>query len=757
MKRVGSLFLALILIISGFPGQIVSSAGSNTKSGTVSVPISSGLVGDDNNAKVFTFDLPSGVDASSINLSTLKYNGTNIVNSIQISNSKIKLNLKGVEANKTVQVKGLFNGKDKFKTAIGNSIWRYADGRTWQINDYSPSTDTMTTKDLPAPDSIYPSERVPKVTVNAASPQFTVGRFWKTLNMESVDEKYVDQNSIEIMITDIDGWVRNAYSKGNKIIIAYDIPITAADDAGWKDVTETANPPVVYPAFGRFYSASILYYYIASAKMPTYSYSGTVNFDYSLPTEPTLLGEVNLFKPNPNPTQATGSDIPVTLSLKGLLSAYTDTSNIQEWVFYAKETGNDSSLLTKKDYNKVLTSTQTFDFKIPKSKTTSSKFTQEYSLSVVVRFTKPVITADGTISSLTQTFSSNAGTYNGPSQTPTVSPNPTPTPTPAAGKPPEARISMPDQVVAGEKFSVSGADSFDPDGTIVKYTWQHPNIQDALYGKSSETRYGLDSIDTTQTITLTVVDNDGLTATTSRDIKVVAPAPAAKLQIRGTLKENRKITLHNATKNVSDDFPITTGKTRFTVSAVSGGTNADIKYSGTLAGTDDADILIKAAGQYKATLYVENTAGYTGTQTLTFTVEPDQAPVPYISMPNTVYRDPTNGNKASITIDDLSISPDYDFLAKRVWEYRYDSDNDGNYAEEAWGLINNGNLDRINFYPTEVGRYEIRLTVKEEFGQPTIDEFVTVNDRKSADTATQNVVERIVTVLNRPPLSDWSW
>ncbi|MNN44051.1 hypothetical protein D3C81_1583240 [compost metagenome] len=126
-------------------------------------------------------------------------------------------------------------------------------------------------------------------------------------------------------------------------------------------------------------------------------------------------------------------------------------------------------------------------------------------------------------------------------------------------------------------------------------------------------------------------------------------------------------------------------------------------------------------------------------------------------MPNTVYRDPSNGNKASISIDDLSISPDYDYLAKRVWEYRYDSDNDGNFAEEAWVLINNGNLDRINFYPTEVGRYEIRITTKEEFGQPTIDEFVTVNDRKSADTANQNVAERIVTVLNRPPLSDWSW
>ncbi|QSF46011.1 hypothetical protein [Paenibacillus tianjinensis] len=752
MRKVGVLLLASMLIFSILNIHVASAIGSNNRTGTVSVPISYGLVGDDNSAKAFTLDLPLGVNASSINLSTLKYNGTNAVNSLQISNGKIKLSLKGVEASKTVQVKGLYSGQYPFESKIGNSIWRYADGRTWQINDYSPSTDTMTKKDLPAPDFTYPSERVPKVTVNAAGNQSTEGRFWKTLSMESVDEKYVDQNSILVTIMKTDAWVTNAYPKGNKLVIAYQIPITADDQGGWDNVTSTANPPVVYPAMGRFYKANVWYYYTSSAKIPTYSYGGTVTFDYSLPTEPTLLGEVDLIKPNPNPTEATGSDIPVVISLKGTLAAYTDTSNIQEWVFYAKESNNDASLQVKKDYVKKLSSTQEFTFYIKKENAAATNFKQEYALTVTVRFTKPIIMPDGPISSLTQSLSSSASTYNGPK--PSSGPNPTPPP--STGKPPEARISMPDQVVAGEKFIVSGADSFDPDGTIVKYIWQHPNVQDALYGKSSDTRYGLDSIDTTQTITLTVVDNDGLTATTSRDIKVIAPAPAAKLQILGTLKENRKITLHNASKNAADDFPMIPGKTKFTISAVSGGTNADIKYSGSLSGTDNADILIKVAGQYKATLYVENTAGYSATKSITFTVQPDQPPVPYISMPNTVYRDPSNGNKASVTIDDLSISPDYDYLAKRVWEYRYDSDNDGNYAEEAWVLMNNGNLDRINFYPTEVGRYEIRLTTKEEFGQPTIDEFVSINDRKSADTANQNVAERIVTVLNRPPLSDWS-
>lgn len=765
MKRKLFLLLFCFLLAVPFYTQPTVQA-ADTKSATISIPVSTGLTGSANSAKVFNLELPSGVSSSAIKSDSFKYNGTNsVIGSIGIENGKIKLTLKGRETTETISnVQGFSEDFGKpFTTTPGNSIWLYSDGRRWQINDYKASTNSMDSYDVNANDGKVPSEDPPLRAITTQSIIGTNGLSWYNNSADiKISADSIIQSSVKALEFSNKDFRRtpniNGVSfKNGRIIIDYMIPKASNDKESfktkWTEEPDDGKHDLSGHAEGRRYQVTGYYYYLADAKVTSFSYSGTLSFDYNLPTEPTLTGEAQLLKPNPNPTQATGSDIPVTLSLKGLLSAYTDTSNIQEWVFYAKETGNDSTLQTKKDYSKVLTSTQTFDFKIPKSKTTPTSFNQEYTLSVVVRFTKPIITADGTISSLSATFTSKAGTYNG-----TPPPNiPEPITPPSSGKPPEARITMPDQVVAGEKFIVSGADSFDPDGTIVKYTWQHPNVEDALYGKSSDTGYGLDSIDTTQTITLTVVDNDGLTATTSRDIKVVAPAPAAKLQVLGTLKENRKITLHNASKNVADDFPMIPSKTKFTVSAVSGGTNADIKYSGSLTGTDDADILIKVAGQYKATLYVENTAGYSATKSITFTIVPDQAPVPYISMPNTVYRDPSNGNKASVTLDDLSISPDYDYLAKRVWEYRYDSDNDGNYAEEAWVLMNNGNLDRINFYPTEVGRYEIRITTKEEFGQPTIDEFVTVNDRKSADTANQNVAERIVTVLNRPPLSDWSW
>ncbi|MNC78266.1 hypothetical protein D3C75_1304340 [compost metagenome] len=58
---------------------------------------------------------------------------------------------------------------------------------------------------------------------------------------------------------------------------------------------------------------------------------------------------------------------------------------------------------------------------------------------------------------------------------------------------------------------------------------------------------------------------------------------------------------------------------------------------------------------------------------------------------------------------------------------------------------------------TQIGKYEIRHTVYEEFGQPTIDEFVTAADRRWIDSRNQNVTERIVDVRNRAPEIDWSW
>ncbi|OKP97429.1 hypothetical protein [Paenibacillus sp. P46E] len=742
-----ALFLALLV-----PSLTYSAQDPNVKSTSVAIPVNIGLTGSGNAAKSFSLDLPSGLTTSSIKTSTLKYSGNNtVIDNIGVENGKIKINLKGNEKAERFSVKGT-DGRftENFLTVPGNSIWRYSDGRRWQINDYDENRGVNFSYNVNATDSLTPSGEPPKRTVTTkADPVVPSTATWYKDEANKIDYSSVIPSSIQIVALPLINGSGSATVQNNKFSVSQTIPSNNFVAEKVSDSFEK-GPWVL----GRLYYANVPYYFSGQAQVKSYSYAGTVTFDYKLPTEPTLTGEVGLIDPNPNPARASGSDIPVKISIKGLLSAYQNSSNIEEWVFFAKETGNEASLKTKKDQAKVFTSQQSFDFLISKTKTNVPNFTQNYTLTVTVRFAQPVITAGGSVSSLSETFTINASTYTGPG------PSTTPPPTSGPGElyPPFARITAPTKVKGGQSFIVSGANSFDKDGTIVSYKWEQPNANEALYGKSSDTSYPLSLIGTTQTITLTVTDNSGLTGTTSQDVEVVAPVPAPYLTVGGTLKENRKVSLHNETRVGPDDFPLVPAKTKFKIEWLEGnGSNADIKYSGSLIGIDDVDFLVKSPGKYRVSLYVENTAGYGATATRTLTISPDEAPIPYISIPSGAYRDPSDGNRAKVVLDDLSISPDFDYLAHRFWQYRYDSDNDGNFNEENWVVISDANLDRVTFYLTEVGRYEFRLTLTEEFGQPTIDKFVTAADRRTANTDSQATTEKIITVYNRKPVTDWTW
>lgn len=149
--------------------------------------------------------------------------------------------------------------------------------------------------------------------------------------------------------------------------------------------------------------------------------------------------------------------------------------------------------------------------------------------------------------------------------------------------------------------------------------------------------------------------------------------------------------------------------------------------------------------------------GYRATTEQTFEIVPDDAPVMYISIPGRVYRDPANGNKAVVSIDDLSYSPDGDHITRRTWEYRYDSDNDGSFADESWVTFSGANEHRLNLVLTQVGKYEIRHVAYEGFGQPTIEAYVTAADRRFADTGGQDLDQKTVEVLNLAPEGGWAW
>jgi hypothetical protein len=752
MKKKVILFLCFLLLFPTLHSTSVQAA--DTKLTSISIPITTGLLGSSNAAKDFYLELPSGVTSSSIKTGTLKYTGSNEKVTLLLENGRIKVTLKGVANQKYISKVAGYRAsfEEMYETQIYNSIWLYSDGRRWQINQYDEKNDRMRTDDAPATDG-YPSQNPPSTKVTAGPYQDSQYLKWYNGSVnEIIDNQDIIQSTIKVMPYKKSSYADDPKFKNDRVILNYLIPKGVPWD-------QESNDGLTGKAEGRKYKAFASYYYTADARVTTYSYGGTVSFEYGLPDEATLSGSAILEQPNPNPAKFENKNVPVKITLKGELLSYKDTSNISEWIFYAKEKGNESTLQTKKVYSKILTASETFKFEIPKEKVAGkAKYEQEYELSIVVRFQKEVVTKTSKFDNLKALYAAKAGVYTTPDPPGGGFPGPSSPPTPPKElKPPVALINAPKTIKAGQEFQVSGAGSYDLDGFITGYYWDTPNAQGNLGNLPRGTLWYDKNYLGEQTIALTVVDDDKLTGSTSTEINVIEPKPDATVRAEGTLKQNRKVIIQSYNSSPTH-YPLVDAKTKITITAVSGGTNADIKYSGTLNGTNSKNVLFKKPGRYKATIYVENTLGLSASNETIFDIEPDQKPFAYFTMPGSVYRNPADWNQATISIDDMSYSPDQDIVARRLWEYRYDSNNNGSFEDEQWVIFSNENLDRVNLKVREVGQYQVRLTVFEEFGQPTIEDFVTKDDRQSISSdTTQNVIERIFKVKNLAPDVDWSW
>src|SRR5690606_23181248 len=98
-----------------------------------------------------------------------------------------------------------------------------------------------------------------------------------------------------------------------------------------------------------------------------------------------------------------------------------------------------------------------------------------------------------------------------------------------------------------------------------------------------------------------------------------------------------------------------------------------------------------------------------------------------------IYRDPIKGNIATFTLKDRSYSFDGDSVVRRNWYVIFDANNDEVYSE-ARVLLAGGNETEVTYETTHVGNYRFLLEIQEEFGQPTIEAFVTANDRRKSNT-----------------------
>lgn len=342
-----------------------------------------------------------------------------------------------------------------------------------------------------------------------------------------------------------------------------------------------------------------------------------------------------------------------------------------------------------------------------------------------------------------------------------------PPPDPVIPREVSVGINGPNEVMIGEKFCLQGFGSSSPDGSIVSYNWGFNGFGTFTDASGCDLSYPAEGL---QTVTLTVTDDKGNQATTEHFINVIKPQPTAKFTWSGTNKENRKMTLqathpYNNRNGVLDAYPMVEEK--WTITAMDPANQPYIKtvqnISGNVTYNQLVDILLKVKGDYKVKRYVKNSIGLEDTMETVITVEPDLRPTANFSVITTLYRDDVreqpDHSKATIKLTDKSYSRD-DSIAQRIWTYRYDSNNDGQFTEDAV-VISNTNEESVQIAGVDkVGKYLIELQVIEQYDQPTIEAFVVPADRRRHQTdqmqdeeslAVKPLSERIVNLDNLAP------
>ncbi|WP_128896659.1 PKD domain-containing protein [Longirhabdus pacifica] len=318
--------------------------------------------------------------------------------------------------------------------------------------------------------------------------------------------------------------------------------------------------------------------------------------------------------------------------------------------------------------------------------------------------------------------------------------------------PPKVNIRGEDTVYVGDT-EYYRANASDPDGYIAMYEWDMSGDSEDKMKFISDTdgqRVKIEFLQEGETeLYVGVEDNRGEYAWDTETITILPPIPIADISSSGDFKVNRKITIDSKDSWSPDSFPLDHSKTKWTITPVEGQDNNSIKYIGSLNSVSKKDTLYKETGRYKVTLYVENTAGYSDTDEAIIEIYPDEPPVALFDTSKTVLREITDGN-AHIEMTDNSYSPDGDSIAKRLWYYRFDKDNDGNFEEEVWKTFSDQNEENPELIQEHVGKYESYHEVFEaDFDDPFVSQFVT-KDEVLSDTS---AIERIEVINIAPAIS----
>lgn len=313
-------------------------------------------------------------------------------------------------------------------------------------------------------------------------------------------------------------------------------------------------------------------------------------------------------------------------------------------------------------------------------------------------------------------------------------------------EPPTAVIDAVDYAFAGDPIQIKDG-STDPNGDINQWDWTIPseNTTGSLSGENGgELTFAKKG---TYTVGLKVTDATDLSDSTTKDLTVIPQIPVVKLEGEDTTKQNRKypITIENSLSPISD--PIQTARNEWTIEPLDGQNSDSIKIDPDTSTAMTKNMLFKEPGDYRINIKLHN--NYTDANPhdedigareaeIMVHVSPDEAPEGEIIIQNGTPNFTDNPKSILVTIKSNASSPDSDIVQHYDWNITRDNDEDDSFEDETPFYSLNEDLTTAITFPVTFelnnnGLFQADMNVQEEFGQETIEKYVTEDDRRATD------------------------
>ena len=146
---------------------------------------------------------------------------------------------------------------------------------------------------------------------------------------------------------------------------------------------------------------------------------------------------------------------------------------------------------------------------------------------------------------------------------------------------------------------------------------------------------------------------------------------------------------------------------------------------------------------------VEDSKGDTDTASKTFTVTPDLPPIAAISLDTAFLRN-EGTNTASITAEDVTVAVDGDRV-ERTWYYApvtASSTFTNIETMNGYKKLSFGTDKIVGFNKVGVGKFTTKLSVKEVWTEPTLEEYVTDSDHLTGSTLAYSDVQNVAPIVS---------